>query len=61
MTKDCKVHADKGMGCSFGKSWLKGITWIYCPEHARLRGNERVDALAGKTVVDSGDDQRQQG
>ena len=32
-------------------SAIEGITWIYCPGHAGVRGNERADWLAGMATV----------
>ena len=29
----------------------QSITWIYCPGHAGVKGNERADVLAGKALV----------
>ena len=31
---------------------LRKITWIYCPGHCGVRGNERADQLAGSSVID---------
>ena len=28
--------------------------WVYCPEHAGVKGNDRADRLAGKAVLTSG-------
>ena len=29
---------------------LRKILWVYCPEHAGVKGNDRADALAGKAT-----------
>ena len=32
---------------------LRKLTWIYCPGHAGVKGNERADKLAGKAISES--------
>ena len=32
-------------------SHLKKLTWLFCPGHAGVRGNERADKLAGKAPL----------
>ena len=36
---------------SIEKSRLNKITWLFCPGHAGVRGNERADELAGKATL----------
>ena len=41
--------------CMIRTEWVtlnntQSITWIYCPGHAGVRGNERADVLAGKAL-----------
>ena len=36
---------------SIQKSKLKKITWVFCPGHAGVSGNERADRLAGDAAV----------
>ena len=31
---------------------LRAITWIFCPGHSGVKGNEEADRLAGSAVVD---------
>jgi ribonuclease HI len=31
-------------------SRIDRLTWIYCPGHAGVQGNEQVDRLAGKST-----------
>jgi ribonuclease HI len=31
---------------------ISSITWIYCPGHACVRGNEEADKLAGQAPID---------
>ena len=33
---------------------LKDITWMYCPGHAGVKGNERADRLAGSATIQEG-------
>ena len=33
---------------------LKEITWMYCPGHAGVKGNERADRLAGTATIQEG-------
>ena len=33
------------------ESSLKKITWVFCPGHAGISGNERADELAGDAVI----------
>ena len=33
---------------------LQRLLWIYCPGHARVRGNEKADRLASTTDITSG-------
>ena len=33
---------------------LRRILWVYCPGHARVKGNDRADRLVGKTTVTGG-------
>ena len=33
---------------------LRKLLWVYCPEHARVKGNDRADRLAGKATITSG-------
>ena len=33
---------------------LKEITWMYCPGHAGVKGNERADRLAGSATIQEG-------
>ena len=33
-------------------SIVESITWIYCPGHAGVRGNERTDLLVGNAAID---------
>ena len=30
------------------------LPWVYCPGHARVKGNDRADRLAGKATLTSG-------
>ena len=32
-------------------SLIRKITWIFCPGHAGVAGNERVDKLAGEAAI----------
>ena len=36
------------------KTEMESATWIYCPGHAGVRGNEAADALAGQAVINGG-------
>ena len=31
---------------------MQKIVWIYCPEHAGVKGNEVADRLAGNAEID---------
>ena len=33
---------------------VRKLMWVYCPGHARVKGNDRADRLAGKAAVTSG-------
>ena len=33
---------------------LRILLWVYCPGHARVKGNDRADRLAGKATLTSG-------
>ena len=33
---------------------LQKLLWVYCPEHAGVKGNDRADGLAGKATLTSG-------
>ena len=33
---------------------LRKLLWVYCPGHARVKGNDRADRLAGKATLTSG-------
>merc|ERR1712121_308086 len=33
---------------------LKEITWMYCPGHVGVKGNERADRLAGTATIQGG-------
>ena len=35
---------------SLGSSHLKKLTWVFCPGHSGVRGNERADELAGSAL-----------
>ena len=30
---------------------LRKLLWVYCPGHARVKGNDRADRLAGKVTL----------
>ena len=30
------------------------LLWVYCPEHAGVKGNDRADRLGGKAIITSG-------
>ena len=34
------------------RSHLRRITWLFCPGHAGINGNERADELAGKATIE---------
>ena len=36
---------------AINKSHLRKITWLFCPGHAGVKGNERADELAGNASV----------
>ena len=33
---------------------LRKLLWVYCPGHARVKGNDRADRLAGKATLTNG-------
>ena len=33
-------------------SIVQSITWIYCPDHAMVKGNERANLFAGNVAID---------
>ena len=33
---------------------IRAITWIFCPGHAGINGNEEADRMAGNAVIDGG-------
>ena len=33
---------------------LRKLLWVYCPGHARVKGNDRADRLAGTAALKSG-------
>ena len=33
---------------------LQKLLWVYCPEHAGVKGNDQADRLAGKATLTSG-------
>ena len=33
---------------------LRQLLWVYCPRHARVKGDDRADRLAGKATLTSG-------
>ena len=33
---------------------LQKFRWVYCPGHARVKGNNRADRLAGKATLTNG-------
>ena len=33
---------------------LNKVTWMYCPGHAGVKGNERADRLAGTATIEEG-------
>ena len=35
------------------QSSTQSLRWIFCPGHSGVRGNERVDALAGQATTAS--------
>ena len=43
------LHAD--WFSAIKRSNLRAITWIFCPGHAGVRGNERADQLAGSAAI----------
>ena len=43
------LHADWTQ--HINDSLIRKITWIFCPGHAGVAGNERVDKLAGEAAI----------
>ena len=37
---------------AIGGTALESVTWMYCPGHAGVQGNEVADNLAGRALVD---------
>ena len=44
----------QGWNVSMADIHLRKLLWVYCPGHARVKGNDRADRLAGKTTITSG-------
>ena len=43
------LYAD-WIGC-IGDSQLLSVTWLFCPGHSGVKGNERADTLAGEAAI----------
>jgi len=39
------------MWCTCNNSLIQKMTWIFCPGHAGVAGNEHVDKLAGEAAI----------
>ena len=43
------LHSD--WVAAIGNGCIDRVTWVFCPGHAGVRGNERVDELAGSAAI----------
>ena len=53
-TKSEQWNGKHRLECVSGYIHLQKLPWVYCPEHAGLKGNDRADRLAGKATLTSG-------
>jgi hypothetical protein len=46
-----KEHVTQRMDHLLDSALIMGLTWIFCPSHAGVRGNEIANRLAGSATV----------
>ena len=57
-TESGKWNGKAGLECVDGRHPSSktpvGVLWVYCPGHARVKGNDRADRLASRATITSG-------